>query len=65
MPQTDLPGIVNGSTRDQTIFRDDDGQAYLISSSSSGRANRYVSPLRASDFLKAEEGLVRLQGRRP
>jgi hypothetical protein len=51
-----LPGIVNGSTRDQTIFRDDDGQAYLISSSSSGRANRYVSPLRASDFLKTEEG---------
>jgi hypothetical protein len=53
--QTDLPGIVNGSTGDQTIFQDDDGQAYLISSSSSGRANRYVSPLRASDFLKAEE----------
>ncbi len=53
--QTNLPGIVNGATGDQTVFQDDDGQAYLISSSSSGRANRYVSPLRASDFLRAEE----------
>lgn len=53
--QTNLPGIVNGSTGDQTLFQDDDGKAYLISSSSSGRANRYVSPLRASDFLAAEE----------
>jgi hypothetical protein len=53
--QTDLPGIVNGATGDQTIFQDDDGQAYLISSSSSGRANRYVSPLRAADFLRAED----------
>src|SRR6185436_159421 len=26
--QTNLPGIVNGSTGDQTIFQDDDGQAY-------------------------------------
>jgi len=53
--QTNLPGIVNGSTGDQTLFQDDDGQAYLISSSSSGRSNRYVSPLRASDFLAAED----------
>jgi len=52
--QKDLPGIVNGATGDQTIFQDDDGQAYLISSSSSGRSNRYVSPLRAADFLAAE-----------
>ena len=27
--QTNLPGIVNGSTGDQTTFQDDDGQAYL------------------------------------
>ncbi|RYZ07608.1 MAG: beta-xylosidase [Myxococcales bacterium] len=53
--QTNLPGIVNGSTGDQTIFQDEDGQAYLISSSSMGRSNRYVSPLRATDFLAAEE----------
>lgn len=60
--QKDLPGIVNGSTGDQTIFQDDDGQAYLISSSSSGRANRYVSPLRASDFLAAEEAIFVYKG---
>jgi hypothetical protein len=53
--QTNLPGIVNGSTGDQTLFQDDDGKAYLISSSSMGRSNRYVSPLRASDFLAAED----------
>jgi hypothetical protein len=60
--QKDLPGIVNGSTGDQTIFQDDDGQAYLISSSSSGRANRYVSPLRAADFLAAEEAIFVYKG---
>jgi hypothetical protein len=55
--QTNLPGIVNGATGDQTIFQDDDGQAYLVSSSSNGRAHRYVSPLRASDFLAAENAV--------
>ena len=35
------------------MFQDDDGAAYLVSSSSSGRSNRYLSPLRASDFLAA------------
>jgi hypothetical protein len=60
--QTNLPGIVNGSTGDQTMFQDDDGQAYLISSSSSGRANRYVSPLRASDFLAVENAVLVYKG---
>jgi hypothetical protein len=60
--QNDLPGIVNGATGDQTIFQDDDGQAYLVSSSSSGRANRYVSPLRASDFLAAENAILVYKG---
>ena len=60
--QTNLPGIVNGATGDQTIFQDDDGQAYLVSSSSSGRANRYVSPLRASDFLQAENAVLVYKG---
>lgn len=55
--QSNLPGIVNGGTGDQTLFQDDDGQAYVVSSSSSGRANRYLSPLRASDFLAAENAL--------
>ena len=52
--QTNPPGIANGGTGDQTVFQDDDGKAYLVSSSRDGRANRYVSPLRASDFLAAE-----------
>ena len=60
--QRDLPGIVNGATGDQTMFQDDDGQAYLISSSSSGRANRYVSPLRASDFLAVENAVFVYKG---
>jgi hypothetical protein len=48
---TNLAGIANGSTGDQTVFQDDDGKAYLICSSSSGRSNLYVVPLRDSDFL--------------
>jgi hypothetical protein len=60
--QTNLPGIVNGGTGDQTIFQDDDGQAYLVSSSSMGRANRYVSRLRASDFLAAEQATLVYKG---
>ena len=28
--QTNLPGIANGSTGDQTMFQDDDGAAYLV-----------------------------------
>ena len=60
--QTNLPGIVNGATGDQTTFQDDDGQAYLVSSSSNGRANRYVSPLRAADFLAAENAVLVYRG---
>jgi hypothetical protein len=60
--QMNLPGIVNGATGDQTIFQDDDGQAYLVSSSSNGRANRYVSPLRAADFLAAENAVLVYKG---
>jgi hypothetical protein len=60
--QTNLPGIVNGATGDQTMFQDDDGSAYVVSSSSNGRANRYVSPLRASDFLAAENAILVYSG---
>ena len=52
--QNPVPGIANGGTGDQTLFQDDDGQAYLVSSSKDGRSHRYVSPLRAADFLAAE-----------
>ena len=60
--QTNLPGIVNGSTGDQTTFQDDDGKAYLISSSSMGRANLYVSPLRASDYPGGRDRRAHLPG---
>ena len=60
--QTNLPGIVNGGTGDQTTFQDDDGSAYLVSSSSNGRANRYVSPLRPSDFLAAQNAILVYSG---
>jgi hypothetical protein len=52
--QATLDGVVTGKTGDQTLFQDDDGAAYVVASSSSGRANRYLLPLRASDFLAAE-----------
>jgi hypothetical protein len=55
--QTNPPGIANGSTGDQTIFQDDDGQAYVVSSSSSGRSHRYLSPLRPSDFLDMQQAI--------
>ena len=48
---TNLSGIANGATGDQTVFQDDDGKAYLICSSAMGRGNLYVVPLRDSDFL--------------
>ncbi len=48
--QTDMPMFTNGGTGDQTIFQDDDGKAYLICSSVSGRSHLYVAPLRSSDF---------------
>lgn len=60
--QTNLPGISTGSTGDQTVFQDDDGQAYLVSSNSSGRGNRYISPLRSSDFLNAETAVLVYKG---
>jgi hypothetical protein len=55
--QTNLPGIANGGTGDQTMFQDEDGTAYLVASSKNGRSNRYLSPLRASDFLAVEQAI--------
>ena len=52
--QTTLPNVTNGMSGDQTIFLDDDGTAYLICSSMSGRAYLYVAPLRTSDYLAVE-----------
>ncbi len=55
--QQNPPGIANGGTGDQTIFQDTDGKAYVISSSQKGRAHRYISPLRESDFLEVEQAI--------
>ncbi|HET7542615.1 MAG TPA: family 43 glycosylhydrolase [Polyangiaceae bacterium] len=52
--QATIGNVVNGNCGDQAIFNDDDGQAYIVCSSLSGRANVYVVPLRAADFLAAE-----------
>lgn len=52
--QAKLTNVVNDNCGDQAIFNDDDGQAYIVCSSLSGRANIYVVPLRAADFLAAE-----------
>jgi hypothetical protein len=49
--QSTLTNVANGAPGDQTVFTDDDGQAYLILSSANGRSNLYVAPLRPSDFL--------------
>lgn len=41
----DVSYIKNGSTGDQTVFVDDDGEGYLICSSCNGRQYLYVIPL--------------------
>ncbi len=55
--QPTLPGVVNNMSGDQTVFVDDDGKAYLICSSSKGRAYLYVAPLRESDYLAVEQAV--------
>jgi len=52
--QDQITNVINLGTGDQTIFVDDDGQAYIICSNKGGRNHQYVSKLRESDFLYAE-----------
>jgi hypothetical protein len=52
--QDTLTNVANNAPGDQTVFTDDDGQAYLILSSADGRSNLYVAPLQPSDFLAVE-----------
>jgi hypothetical protein len=52
--QTTLPNVVNDISGDQSVFVDDDGQAYLVFSSAMGRSHLYVAPLRPADFLAVE-----------
>jgi hypothetical protein len=52
--QASITNVANTTTGDQTLFVDDDGQAYVICSSSMGRSNLYVAALRSDDFLNVE-----------
>ena len=52
--QATISNVTNNNCGDQAIFNDDDGQAYIICSSLSGRSNVYVVPLRPADFLAAQ-----------
>jgi hypothetical protein len=52
--QATIANVVNDTSGDQAVFNDDDGQAYLVFSNSSGRSHLYVAPLRAADFLAVD-----------
>ncbi|MBR3631339.1 MAG: family 43 glycosylhydrolase, partial [Oscillospiraceae bacterium] len=52
--QDQIQNVQKQGTGDQTIFVDDDGQAYLICSNKGGRGHQYVAKLRESDYLAAE-----------
>jgi hypothetical protein len=55
--QDQIEGVQKQGTGDQTVFVDDDGQAYLIASNKGGRAHQYVCRLRPNDFLAAEKAV--------
>lgn len=52
--------IENNMTGDQTVFQDEDGKAYIICSSTNGRAYQYIIPLRDSDFLDIEADKIKM-----
>ncbi|MFI5908514.1 cellulose binding domain-containing protein [Dactylosporangium sp. NPDC051541] len=52
--QSTIANVVNDMSGDQSVFVDDDGQAYLAFSNRSGRSHLYVARLRPSDFLQVE-----------
>ena len=52
--QSSIGNVTTGMSGDQSIFVDDDGQAYLAFSNKSGRSHLYVARLRPSDFLQVE-----------
>jgi hypothetical protein len=52
--QTTLTNVAGGASGDQSVFNDDDGQAYLVFSNVNGRSDLYVAPLRPADFLAVE-----------
>ncbi|MDG6107626.1 cellulose binding domain-containing protein [Dactylosporangium aurantiacum] len=52
--QATIGNVVNDMTGDQSVFVDDDGQAYLAFSNVRGRSHLYVARLRPSDYLQVE-----------
>ncbi len=52
--QPTITNVVNNNCGDQAVFSDDDGSAYIVCSSLSGRSNTYIVPLRPADFLEAQ-----------
>ncbi|HZP50409.1 family 43 glycosylhydrolase [Actinocrinis sp.] len=52
--QSSIGNVTTGMSGDQSIFVDDNGQAYLAFSNKSGRNHLYVAQLRPSDFLQVQ-----------
>ena len=52
--QAVITNVTNSNCGDQSVFTDDDGKAYILCSSLSGRSNTYIVPLRPADFLEAQ-----------
>ncbi|MBN2612433.1 MAG: family 43 glycosylhydrolase, partial [Bacteroidales bacterium] len=52
--QSVIENVVNDMTGDQSVFTDDDGQAYLAYCNVEGRSHQYISRLRPSDYLYVE-----------
>lgn len=52
--QAKIDNVVNDMTGDQSVFTDDDGQAYLAYCNVEGRSHQYISRLRPSDYLYVE-----------
>lgn len=60
--QDQITNVLKQGTGDQTIFVDDDGQAYIVCSNKGGRGHQYISKLRESDFLYAEPAVEVAKG---
>ena len=57
-----IDNVVKQGTGDQTVFVDDDGQAYIVCSNKGGRGHQYISKLRSSDFLYAKPAVEVAKG---
>ncbi len=52
--QTTITNVLYNSPADNSLFIDDNGQAYLIFSNLNGRTHLYVAPLNPADFLSVQ-----------